>query len=248
MSVRRGPLLALALSVVMSAARQADGESVDAEAPDASSCHARHRCLSDAVCGGKHVCGIIWHSGSTIASGAEIAVDTCEAHGQSALFYGGWIIRDPGGFLFEWEAEVRYGGLLPSLGQVIMNLGCGVAESVSPWLTALVAYDPEGFNHLRLRDDDVFIPIGGKASIDKSAHATAMIDPKEGCGRPRAKVSIEVPRGPPLVYDNLRRGDSFVWGSHWVTVVHIVPPFMGFVGEIGWVEIKVSDGPLPHHH
>jgi hypothetical protein len=200
--------------------------------------------LYDFVCDGKRYCHDFDYRHPDPFLGASIGVTECKAK-QTAVLFGFWSVQDASSRPFEWSAEVRFGGVFPSLGHVGTNMGCGNEhpQALSP--EAIVAADPDGFAWAMLDGDDVFIPLRGEATIDHAVHATAVLDGTDSASAPRVTVSTEEPPAPPSAHRGLGLRDSFPWGGHRATVVRVVAPQDGVLGAIGWVEVSLSDGAAP---
>lgn len=203
--------------------------------------------LHEALCYGsdRRVCGdIVMTEPEEILSGARMGASDCLPD-QSTIATGSWPIEDAGSPPFEWQARVRRGGVLPSLGHVIAILEC---EDYHPGHDSPgfpYAFDPDGFADVMLEGDDVFIPLEGQATLDHESHATATletIDPEPGT---YVRISIEEPDALPLTLASLGRGDRFPWGGRLATVVRVIHPTDGLLGTIGWVEIHLSREAAP---
>ncbi len=190
------------------------------------------------LCSGKSVCADF--GSDRVFYGDVIRLDDCAVNG-AALLNGFWWVEDAGSRPFEWEAEVRVGGVFPTRGHMATNLYCDKAHGQAHTPDVGLAFDPPDFAWARLEDDDVFIPLGGKAEIDHELHASAVLEGPNAASTGHVRVTVVGRDGYPAVWYGLERGDDFQWGRHRATVVRIVAPQAGVLGAIGWVEIELAD-------
>ncbi len=206
----------------------ADGEPVD---------------LYHAVCDGKRYCDDFDSLHPERFFDAIVGITSCQSDGEAALF-GSWRVGDAESRPFEWTAHVRRGGVFPSLGYTATSLDCGIYRPQAPLANVIVALDPDGFAWAKLQGDDVFIPLGGEATIDHEFHASALLEQGSDASTARITVSVEGPHDARTVHRGLGRGDRFPWGDDGATVVRLVDRQDGLLGAIGWVEIALSvEGP-----
>jgi hypothetical protein len=196
--------------------------------------------LSVALCDGKSPCEDFDFRSPEMFLHAHVSLTDCFPD-QTALLFGAWSVEDAGARPFEWQAEVRLGGVFPSIGHVSTNLGCTdeYTQMHSPDIG--LAIDPDGFAWAKLAGEDVFIPFRGTATVDHDFHATAVVDAAGAAAAPRVTVSVDGPDAPPTRQAGLGPGDSFAWGSYRAVVVRVVAPQDGLLGAIGWVEIALAD-------
>jgi len=197
--------------------------------------------LYQTLCDGSRFCDDVDYRHPDLFFGAHVGVTSCAPDQRSVLF-GSWSVGDAESRPFEWEAEVRPGGVFPSLGHVGTTLGCGNEHPQAPSPEVEVAMDPAGFAWAKLEGDDVFIPMRGTATIDHEFPARAVIAPADDGSAPRATVSVEGPDASAARHGDLGPGDSFPWGDHRAAVVRIVAPQDTLLGAIGWVEVHLSGG------
>ncbi len=193
-----------------------------------------------AVCDGKRYCDDFDSRYPERFFDAFVGVTACDRKDVMATLFGYWQVADAEARPFEWKADVRLGGLLPSLGHTITSVGCSIYRPQSPLASAVVALDPDGFAWAQLEGEDVFIPFRGEATIDHEFHATAALEPLGDAATPAVTVSVEGPHDPRTVHRGLGRGDRFPWGGYIATLVRVVTPQDGVLGAIGWVEIGLS--------
>jgi hypothetical protein len=195
-----------------------------------------------AICTGKRVCDDFDSREPARFFDAFVGITDCVK--DAGALFGSWQIEDADSRPFEWKANVRRGGVFPSLGHTATNLGCGFYRPQAPLANGAVALDPDGFAWAKLERDDVFIPLGGEATIRHEFHATASLDQPGDASIPRTTVSVEGSRAARTVYAGLGRGDRFPWGKDGATVVRVVGPQSGVLGAIGWVEIELTAADL----
>jgi hypothetical protein len=195
--------------------------------------------LYRAFCDGNSVCEDFDDHGEAFFGDAMKVVD-CVAN-QTVLLAGWWLVEDAASRPFEWEAEVRIGGVFPTRGHVATNTFCVDEHWQMHSPDVGVAFDPNGFAWARLEGEDVFIPLRGKATIDHEFHATAVVDPSDAASALHVRVTVEGPDASRAFSGDLGHGDSFQWGTRRATVVRVVAPEAGLLGPIGWVEIRLAD-------
>jgi hypothetical protein len=196
-----------------------------------------------ALCDGASICEDFDRVGPFRFDGASIGIVDCLTNGGAALV-GSWSLDDAGSHPFEWEADARLGGFFPTRGHVGVEVGCGDEHPQVHSPDVGVALDPDGFAWARLDVGDVFIPIGGKATLDGRFGATASLD-NPGVPSPRITVTTTGPEAPQTSRGGLGPGDTFLWGVARARLVRVVPAREGLLGPIGWVEIALSD-PTTH--
>jgi hypothetical protein len=194
--------------------------------------------LTRALCDGNSVCEDFGME--EVFFGDVIALDDCVAN-RTALLRGSWLVEDAASRPFEWEAEVRVGGVFPTRDHVATNTSCVDAHWQAHSPDVGLAFDPPGFAWARLEGDNVFIPLRGKATIDHDFHATAVLDGSDAASTPHVNVTVVGPEGSPTEKGGLGYGDRFPWGKRRATVVRVVAPQAGLLGAIGWVEINLAD-------
>jgi hypothetical protein len=194
--------------------------------------------LYHAICDGKRLCDDFDSLHPERFFDAIVGITDC-SNGVGVLF-GSWQVEDADSRPFEWKADVRRGGVFPSLGHVATGLGCWFYRPQAPLASVIVALDPEGFGWVKLQGDDVFIPFHGEATIDHDFHATAKVEERGDASTLRVTVSVKGPHDERSVYRGLGAGDVFPWGLDRARVVRVVEPTDGVLGTIGWVEIDLS--------
>jgi hypothetical protein len=196
----------------------------------------------DAPCEPRQYCARLDLEDDTEAFRAKIALIDCTVH-RSAFLSGSWGVEDPRVY-FEWQAEVPVDAVFPTLDQVVAYRGCAQARPQVHSPVALIARNPDGLDWAEVEENDVFIPLSGKATIDHAFVATAGLEATDGGAPLHVTVSIQGPQ-PALTaqYRDLARGDDFHWGDHRATIARIVRPQTGELGVIGWIEIELSGTP-----
>ncbi len=207
------------------------------------SAHSRGRIdLYRAICDGNARCETF---DDTYADffGAHVGLADCRDD-QTAFVYGSRVGEESWSVTalrtFEWEAEVRFGGVFPSEGHVATNLGCSDVhfQFHSPFLAMQV--DSDEFDWARPASGNVFIPLHGSATVDHEFAATARLDGRADAPEPRVTVTIDEPHAAASRYAGLGPGDGFQWGRRLATVVRVVAPEDGIVAVTGWVEICLA--------
>jgi hypothetical protein len=234
--IRIAILLMLASAVAATAACRTHGDRTGEE----GSASGGRVDLSVALCDGKSPCEDFDFLSPEMFLHAHVSLTDCFPN-QTALLFGAWSVRDAGSRPFEWQAEVRLGGVFPSIGHVSTNLGCTDEYTQMHSPDVGLAIDPDGFAWAKLAGQDVFIPFRGTATVDGDFHATAEFDAADAAAAPRVTVSVDGPDAPPTRHADLGRGDSFAWSSYRAVVVRVVAPQDGLLGVIGWVEIRLTD-------
>jgi hypothetical protein len=194
--------------------------------------------LTDVVCGTRAYCTPV--TGDTVeeVQGASIGVDHCETDAGPAAFFGGWQVHgeQPS---FEWKGPVRTGGVFPSVGYLATPVQCTPKDRCFPFPSSTVAVSLTGFDWATLQGDDVFIPFGGQATIERGFHATASLDAGADAAAARATIWAEGLHGAQTT--DTAPGDTFGWGRYLASVVRIVQPQDGVLGPVGWVEVRLSE-------
>jgi hypothetical protein len=193
--------------------------------------------LWDALCNGVGKCTDVYHADPEWFFGGRIGLVDC-ARDQTATLFGEWPDGDAGPWHFAWRAEVRVGGVFPSLGQATTITGCIDMHWQIHSPTISLAVGPDRLAWARLEDDDVFVPFQGSAALDHTWVATAALEATDGAP-PRIDVSVHQGDASLAAFDGLKTGDSFPWGPHRAVVFRIVPPQPGMLGAVGWVEVRL---------
>ncbi len=197
------------------------------------------------LCDGKRYCDDFDRGSNPVTYfGGSINLADCLTNGGAALF-GSWSLDDADSHRFEWEGDVRLGGLFPTLGHVAAVVGCADEHPPMHSPDVGVALDPDGFAGARLEGDDVFIPLRGQATLDGRFRATASLDNPGVPSSPRVTVTVEGPGAPRTLHGGLGLGETFLWGGARARVVRVVAPQEGLLGAIGWVEISLSESAAP---
>jgi hypothetical protein len=87
---------------------------------------------------------------------------------------------------------------------------------------------------------DVFIPIGGEATLEGSQHAVATMDSAEDAGGGEGAVTIvlSAPFRSDEPHRHFHETSTFAWGTSLATVVRVIEPSAEVVG---WVEVRLSE-------
>jgi hypothetical protein len=96
----------------------------------------------------------------------------------------------------------------------------------------------------RLEPGDVFIPLGGEATLDGDLYASTHVEQSAPTnGAPLSlSIGVQPSRRSGSAFHGLRAGDSFPWGDSQATVVRIVISADVIAGTLqdGWVEVALS--------
>jgi hypothetical protein len=174
---------------------------------------------------------------------ADLALAGCRSQERQAMFEGASAAEDAASPAFNWKATVRWGGVFPSGSVVAAVLDCTERSSAAyPFPDVGLLVMPDGFAHTMLDDGDVFIPVGGEATLDHVRATVALEASGTDAATPAATVSVAKVPEAAKTYPKLHVNDAFQWSDRRATIVRILPAQSGTFGVIGWVEVRLWDG------